>query len=146
VVSRVAKEADVRDGVLSPDGRWIAYASDETGSFEVYARPFSGNTPEVRISRSGGRWPRWKGDGRELYFLAPDGSVLSTGVAAFGTRISATEPRLLFRYSHWTRALYSEIAPVFEMTPEGDRFFLRPPPNEPVVTVVQNWAHHLKWR
>lgn len=144
VVPRVAKEADVRDGVLSPDGRWIAYASDETGAFEVNVQPFSGTATPVQISRSGGRWPRWTSDGRALYFLAPDGGVLSAGITAGAMGLSVALPQLLFRYSHWTRALYSEVAPVFEMTPDGDRFFLRRPTSEPVVTLVQNWALRLK--
>jgi eukaryotic-like serine/threonine-protein kinase len=144
IVPRVAKEANVRDGVLSPDGRWIAYASDETGAFEVYLQPFSGKAGQVLVSRSGGRWPRWTGDGRALYFLSPNGDVVSAAVAAGSTGISVTAPRVLFRYSRWSRSLYSEVAPVFEMTPDGERFFLRRPTSEPVVTLVENWALRLK--
>ncbi|MFN2240082.1 MAG: TolB family protein, partial [Thermoanaerobaculia bacterium] len=54
---------------FSPDGRWIAYASDVSGAPEVYVRPFEGKGAAVRVSRDGGSQPRWRGDGRELYFL-----------------------------------------------------------------------------
>ena len=61
---------------FSPDGRWVAYQSNKTGSTEVYVRPFRGEG-ERRISHHGGRAPRWRGDGRELFFLAPDSRLMA---------------------------------------------------------------------
>ena len=64
---------------VSPDGRWLAYASDETGEWEVYAAPFRRRGEKVRVSPEGGRQPRWRGDGKELFFLMPrDSSWRST--------------------------------------------------------------------
>jgi Tol biopolymer transport system component len=61
---------------FSPDGRWVAYQSNKTGSTEVYVRPFLGEG-ERRISHHGGRAPRWRGDGEELFFLAPDSRLMA---------------------------------------------------------------------
>ena len=69
-------------GRVSPDGRWIAYVSDESGSNEVYVRPFRGPGPKRRISANGGSEPKWRGDGKELFYLAADGSVIAVGVRA----------------------------------------------------------------
>jgi Tol biopolymer transport system component len=58
-------------GVVSPDGRWLAYVSDETGELEVYGRPFRRNGSAVRLSAHGGGLPRWRRDGRTLFYEAP---------------------------------------------------------------------------
>jgi WD40-like Beta Propeller Repeat len=59
---------------FSPDGRWIVYSSDRTGRPEIYVRPFPSKEPEHKISRDGGRFPRWRGD--EIFFLALDGTLM----------------------------------------------------------------------
>ena len=86
----------LRDGELSPDGRWVAYSSDVTGTPEVYVRPVEARGGGVRISRSGGRWPRWSEDGRELYFLAPNGGVYAADLTSCWRGRRPPEPRLLF--------------------------------------------------
>jgi Tol biopolymer transport system component len=60
--------ADERDGIVSPDGRWLAYHSDETGRDEIYLQSFPGGPDRLQVSTSGGQWPRWSGDGREIFF------------------------------------------------------------------------------
>jgi Tol biopolymer transport system component len=91
--------------VFSPDGRWIAYSSDESRRSEIYVRPFPVAPGEYQISRDGGMQPLWRDDSKALYFLRPDGTLMeatisttadfeagvprklsSTGVAPFGTR------------------------------------------------------------
>ncbi len=62
---------------LSPDGRWMAYSSDETGRDEIFVREFSGPTASVQVSSQGGSEPAWRGDGKELYFLSPDDRIMS---------------------------------------------------------------------
>jgi Tol biopolymer transport system component len=67
--------------VLSPDGHWLAYASNTSGRFEVYVRPFPGGGQEKRVSIAGGSHPRWRRtDGKELFFLAPGGTVMACDV------------------------------------------------------------------
>src|SRR2546428_3841182 len=56
-------------GRFSPDGRWLAYTSDESGQWEVYLRPASSPAPRVRVSTNGGKVPRWRGASREIFFL-----------------------------------------------------------------------------
>ena len=71
-----------RRAAWSPDGRWIAYMSDESGAEEVYVRAFPPSEGRWQISTGGGTRPRWRGDGRELYFLATDGQIMAVDVTA----------------------------------------------------------------
>ena len=109
----------------SPDGRWVAYVSDESGRSEVLVRrfvtPSEGLTPEpetVVVSSAGGTAPRWRADGKELYFISADGTVLVADVNA-GTRISVGVPRALFQIprSHGDWAVVSD----------GSRFLIAMP-------------------
>jgi Tol biopolymer transport system component len=68
------------DAALSPDGHWIAYASNESGRQQVYVQPFPKGSGKYLISRDGGTEPRWRGDGKELFFLALDGTMMSAGI------------------------------------------------------------------
>ena len=67
-------------GRLSPDGRWMAYVSNETGSDEVYVQSFPEPGRRVRVSNGGGSHPRWRGDGREIFYLAPDKRLMALAV------------------------------------------------------------------
>jgi Tol biopolymer transport system component len=69
-------------GQLSQDSRWMAYASDETGRRQVYVRPFPSGEGVWRISVSGGDQPRWRGDGKELFYVAADGKIMAVSVRA----------------------------------------------------------------
>jgi eukaryotic-like serine/threonine-protein kinase len=81
---------------VSPDGRWIAYQSDKSGRSEVYVRPFPTGGNEDLISQRGGRAPRWSKDGRELFFLALDGRLMTAAIDARKASIAGT-PQLLFQ-------------------------------------------------
>ncbi len=138
----IAGPGAVRDGSFSPDGRWVAYSSDETGRPEIYLRRFDQTGDAVRVSRTGGRWPRWQGDGSVLYFLTPAGAVMSAPMTA--AMAPAREPAVLFRHPGWTRSLFSDMGSVFDVTPDGNRFFLRRPTNPSYLTVVRNWTRSLE--
>jgi Tol biopolymer transport system component len=146
-------------GVFSPDGRWIAYQSNESGRNEVYARAFppaaAAAGGQWQVSNQGGTRPRWRGDGKELFYLAlalnPGDSVShlgqSTRMMAAGIRITATgvetdTPRELF-----TIFVDAGMASPYDVTPDGQRFLVeeilftdRPAP----LTVVTNWQAGLK--
>jgi Tol biopolymer transport system component len=80
---------------ISPDSRWIAYSSNETGVPQIYAQAFPGLGTKSRISETGGQQPRWSGNGRELFFLAPGGIMMVAGIdTAGGFRV--TPPKALF--------------------------------------------------
>ena len=84
-------------GVFSPDGKWVAYDSDESGRLEVYVRPFPGPGAAWQVSTGGGTSPRWRADGRELYFMAPDSTLMAAPFNSHGSAFTAGKPQALFR-------------------------------------------------
>jgi len=83
-------------GRFSPDGRWLAYVSDESGTNEVYARSFPKGGAIRRISMNGGSEPRWRGNGRELFYLAPDGNLMAVSVKS-NASLETGAPTVLFK-------------------------------------------------
>jgi Tol biopolymer transport system component len=79
---------------FSPDGRWMAYASDESGTFQVYVRAFPDKGGKWQISNSGGTWPMWSRDGRELFFETLDNHIMVAAYAAKGDSFVADKPRV----------------------------------------------------
>jgi serine/threonine-protein kinase len=135
---------------ISPDGRWLAYQSNETGRSEVYVRPF----PDVdkrrwQISNEGGIEPRWSKDGRELFYTFGGGPVPRTLWASAtqpGADFSADPPRVLAKLS-------SEISVAYDIAPDGRFLFHAPAPtNAPPlqrvsqIVVVENWFDELRRR
>ena len=129
----------VWDGQISPDGRFVAYMSSETGRHEVYVQRYPAG-PKWRLSGSGGRWPKWRPDGKELFFF-DDGArmVMAVDVPAAGG-FDARPPRALFSVA----AAYTDG---WFNTPDGERFlFAKNIPEESVdaLTLVQNWPALLR--
>ena len=133
---------------LSSDGRWLAYSTDETGDYEVYVQAFSADgklgADKKRISTSGGRLPVWRRDNSELFFIAPDGTLMSAAVKTGGTEFQFAVPKPLFK----TRMLgLIGNAHEYDVSPDGQRFLIgtligetkAPPP-----TVIINWTAALK--
>jgi serine/threonine protein kinase/Tol biopolymer transport system component len=135
-----------QDGRFSPDGRWVAYTSDQSGAMEVYVRAFSPDFSggsastggSVLVSRGGGAAPRWRGDGRELFYLAPDGKMNAVEVTA-GPEFRGGTPEPLFQTPSGTI--------VGDVTADGKRFLLVTPVGPSAsapFTVVLNWTAALK--
>jgi Tol biopolymer transport system component len=127
-------------GRLSPDGKWLAYASDETGRSEIYVQSFPTPGGKVLISTNGGDMPSWRRDGKELYYLALDRKLMSVEVTAGATFESGT-PKVLFQ----TRALASGLLAFrnhYAPAPDGQRFLVATVPEDastaPLVMVL-NW-------
>jgi Tol biopolymer transport system component len=79
----VAQSAfDEAQGQFSPDGRWLAYASNETGRYEIYVRPFPAAGGKWQVSLGGGIYPRWRRDGKELFYVAPDNKLMAVPIQA----------------------------------------------------------------
>src|SRR5262245_3984313 len=85
-----------RQGQFSPDTRWIAYTSDESGTYEVYVRRFPGGGSKWQVSTGGGAQPRWRRDGKELFFLGLDGKLMAVEVKTADGRFETGPPRALF--------------------------------------------------
>ncbi len=128
---------------LSPDGKWIAYTSDESGASEVYVQTFPTSGSRVRVSTGGGYQPRWRRDGRELFYIAPDRKLMAVGVRP-GAVFEAGVPQTLFG----TRVLtLTEFRNHYAVTADGQRFLICSTDEEtsaPPISVVVNWPTVLK--
>src|SRR5262249_42224694 len=90
-------QANETGAQLSPDGRWMAYMSDESNAYEVYVQSFPGGGGKKRISTKGGMGPHWRRDGKELFYYAPDGKLMAVEVKS-GASFEAGLPRVLFEF------------------------------------------------
>jgi Tol biopolymer transport system component len=134
-------------GQFSPDGRWVAYASSESGRYEIYVVPFppgDGRTGKTPVSSGGGLQPRWRADGKELYYLGRDSSVMAVDTKT-DPSFQAAKPHALFRPSTIVDATYTQYR--YDVTQDGKKFLmvnaLVGEPSSPV-TVVLNWETGLK--
>ena len=132
-------------GQFSPDGRWIAYTSDESGTHEVYVRSRSGNESRAQISSNGGAQPRWRGDGHELFYVSPAGDVMAVPLAVDGTTLTPGRPITLFREPSLktnNSLFFYGGAAGYDVTPDGKTFFvnrlIRAPGPGPIHVVI-NW-------
>ena len=130
---------DERDGQFSPDGRLVAFESDESGTPEIYVQPFPGPGRRERVSTNGGTQVRWRDDGRELFFIAQDENLMAVPIANAGTSLSIGSAAKLFTTS---------LAPVraisrqqYVVSRGGQRFLMVHSPRAPVppVTLLLNW-------
>ena len=87
---------DEQNAQFSPNGRWIAYSSDESGSSEVYVTPFPGQVGRWQISTGGGSRPCWRRDGKEIYYLAPDDKLMAVSLSEKGVGLEVGTPQPLF--------------------------------------------------
>jgi Tol biopolymer transport system component len=135
-------EANELWGQFSPDGRWVAYQSNETGRFEIYVRAFGGPDGQTLVSTGGGVYPRWSHDGKELYYIAPDARLMAVSIRAAGATIEAGAPSALFQ----TRKVGGGLNVInrghqYDVAPDG-RFLVNveadttPPP----LTLLMNWS------
>ncbi len=110
---------------FSPDGRWVAFANDSTGRFEVYVKSLSESGVARPASSGGGIHPAWRSDGRELFFLGPGDEMHAVAVSEVGGVLTLGEPRRLFRIAlnDITRHLYAP----YDVAPDGQRFLLNIP-------------------
>jgi eukaryotic-like serine/threonine-protein kinase len=136
---------------FSPDGRWLAYASNESGRFEVFVQPFPEGTSRWQISTQGGHYPRWARTGKELFYFTEDGTLMSVDVQAEGTVLKASTPRVLFKsnvmFGNHNR-VGGQLDMPYEVSADGQRFLINERlvaanQNTPI-TVVLNWAAALK--
>ena len=143
---------------VSPDGRWIAYTTNESGEHEVYVRPF----PDIekgrwQVSTNNGENPLWSPDGKELFYQN-EGSVMAVAVETEPT-FNPGKPELLFQGRYFDTSNFS--LHTWDIHPDGDKFLMIKPPQtttaesteeepapapQPKITVVLNWFEYLKDR
>ena len=127
---------------FSPDGRWIAYTSNESGQPQVYVRSFPGSERKLQVSTIGGTEPRWRRDGKELYYLSNEGAIVLVTVKSL-VPLELGETTTLFPAGLPTVIGRSD----YDVTADGSRFLLNRPATaaaQTPLTVIQNWQALLK--
>jgi serine/threonine protein kinase len=140
-VSFLQTEFNEHLGRLSPDGRLLAYVSDESGTNEVYVRRFPVSDGKTLISVSGGSEPRWDGQGRELFYLAPDTRLMAVTVN-LGTKVQIGSTATLFK-THTGRTRNFGFDMNYTVTRDGQRFLISTVPegsSAASTTIVLNWT------
>jgi Tol biopolymer transport system component len=110
------------NGQFSPDGKWVAYASDESGNWEVYVTSFPGAAGKWQVSRGGGTEPRWRGDGKEIFYIAPNGILTAVPVSSEGTFSTGT-PAPLFQIRGRAPISSTDVF-TYDVTKDGKRFLV----------------------
>jgi WD40-like Beta Propeller Repeat len=138
----VQTNSDERDPQFSPDGKWIAYESDESGRFEIYVQPFPGPGSKRPISTTGGAQVRWPRRGNELFYVALDNRLMAVPIRVDAERqvVAAGDPVALFTTHIGAAATVRRQQ--YVVSPDGQRFLMNTIKEEAStspITVVQNW-------
>jgi serine/threonine-protein kinase len=142
---------DERGGIVSPDGRWLAYESNSSGDYEIYVRPFPAvNDGLWPVSTAGGTQPLWEPNGRALFYIAPDGALMMVALNARAPAWSSAPPVRLFA-GRYFRGGPGTTVRQYDITADGQRFLMMRDESRsgdanqsnPIV-VVQNWDEELK--
>jgi WD40 repeat protein len=144
----IATPFSERNADISPDGRWVAYESNEAGQYEVYVRPFP-NVDDGKwlVSNGGGTSPLWARRSAALFFRRTDGSIMSASVNAAGTSFR-TGPAVKVADAYYTGA-GAFVGRTFDVSPDDSRFLVIKDSSssvQPAIVVVQNWLEELKAR
>jgi Tol biopolymer transport system component len=139
----------IPEAQFSPDGRWIAYVSAESGAADVFVRPFPGRGGRRQISIGGGHFPIWSRNGQELFFVGPDQRIRVTDYTASGISFSPGTPRL------WSEKRLGDLGvnSPYDLAPDGKRFAVVLDPEEADaskqitnVTILVNFFDELRRR
>jgi Tol biopolymer transport system component len=133
-------EFNEHEGALSPDGRWMAYTSDQSGQSEVYVGAFPHQGARgTQVSTTGGIWPQWRRDGKELFFASPRFQTLMAVTVQTSTGLTVSAPRTLFKLQ--IKAGMGRAERGYSPARDGQRFLvnvsLDAPP--PPISVILNW-------
>ena len=131
----IATEFDENYARFSPDGRWVVYSSAESGRWEVYVVPFPGPGGKWQVSTAGGELPRWRGDGREIFYLASDGTLMAVAVDGRSPAFQVGQAARLFK-----PRIPSPIGYNYVVSADGQRFLVNvsAEPATPVA-IIEGW-------
>jgi Tol biopolymer transport system component len=127
---------------VSPDGRWLAYVSDESQQREVYVRSFPDGAVKTRISTAGGSQPQWRGDAKELFYIAPDNTIMAVDIRAAADRLDPSRPDPLFAANvDQNKSIRNQYA----VSPDGQHFLILSlvDRNASPIVAVLNWRRLL---
>lgn len=134
----------IRNGQFSPDGKWVAYASNETGNWQIYVTSFPEARGKWQVSTGGGEQPRWRGDGKEVFYLSSDHKMMAAAVKT-GANFDVGSPVALFQASPRQAIALFDLF-VYDVSRDGQRFLINTPvkqaETEPM-SVVLNWTAKL---
>ena len=142
-------------GAFSPDGRWVAYHSNESGKPEIYVRPFvpptgtgtaAGATEGLwQVSTAGGMMPTWRPDGKELYYLNPAGAMMAAPITVTGATLAPSAPVRLFPTRIVGRGVDAGLGRQYDIAPDG-RFLINTVLDDASapITLLQNWNPEAK--
>jgi Tol biopolymer transport system component len=134
----------LRNGQFSPDGKWVAYASNETGKWEIYVTSFPEARGKWQISAGGGEQPRWRGDGKELFYLSSDGKMMAAPVTT-GANFDASTPVALFQATPRQPVPIYDLF-VYDVSRDGQRFLINTQVKQAEaapMSIVLNWPAKL---
>jgi serine/threonine protein kinase/Tol biopolymer transport system component len=135
----------VRNAQFSPDGRWMAYASNETGKMEIYVSPFLSATGKWQVSTGGGQEPRWRQDGKELFYVSAEGKMMAVAVTA-GASFEAGSPVALFQ-THRRQSIAAQDVFSYDVSGGGQRFLIATKVDEgnaAPLSALLNWASEME--
>ncbi len=135
----------VRDAQFSPDGRWVAYSSNETRNWEVYVSPFPIANSKWQVSTAGGEEPRWRRDVKELFYLSGEGKMMAVAVK-IGNNFEAGPPVTLFQ-THTRQPISYQDVFFYDVTGDGQRFLINTKVDEPnaaPLSIILNWASEME--
>src|SRR5262249_25606061 len=135
---------DEHSSQFSPDGRWVAYQANITGRFEVYVQPFPGPGGRWQVSTAGGAFPRWRADGKELFFIAPNAKLMSAPVQISASTFEAGSPIAVFQTHIVTGGLATQQSQY--AVSRDDRFLINSRVDESTptpITLILNWKPKL---
>ena len=135
----------VRNAQFSPDGRWVAYASNETGNMEIYVSPFPAANSKWQVSTAGGQEPKWRQDGKELFYVSPEGKMMSVEVKT-GASFENGSPVALFQ-THRRRPISVLDVFSYDVSSDGRRFLIATKVDEgpaAPLSIFLNWASEME--
>ncbi len=131
---------------LSPDGKWLAYQSDESGQIEIYVQPFegisSGTKRRWQLSSGGGGMPRWRGDGKELFYVTNNGKMMAATARAADGNFAFDAPQALFQTRQFPKTWN-----LYDVSGDGQRFLMNLPleiSSSSTITVLTNWTEKFR--